>query len=439
MLSPGQSSQGTILSNQSKTVKAGLVGLGTVGCGVYKLLQNESTITIEKIAVQSLHKQRNLDNLDAGLLTVDPFLLVQDPAIELIIEVMGGTEPAYPLLKAALSAGKHVVTANKELIAKHGSELLLLAAQNNVLLLFEGSVAGGIPIIMPLQLCLAANQIEEFAGILNGTTNYILTKMTQEGCSFDKALAEAQALGFAETDPTNDVEGFDVAYKIAVLSFIAFNEVVNPLEILREGITTVTASDISIAKELGYCIKLIGLAKKSADGQLDIRVHPMLLSLNHPLANVQNEFNAIFVKADAVGEVMFYGRGAGEMPTASAVCADVLTISRSLSKGNAPNPMMSITPTQQATLMPSDRMRNQYYLRLNTHDRPGVIGQLGTAFGDVGVSIESVMQKGINADGTASIVIITQEVSESQMLAGLETLKKQQDTVSSIGCLLRVL
>lgn len=422
----------------SRLIVAGMIGLGTVGQGVFKILKNDSTLTFKKIAVQSLNKDRGLEDLDTNLLTTDPFTIVQDADIQLVIELMGGAELTYELLKQALLSGKHVVTANKELIAKHGPELLGLASQNNVRLMFEGAVAGGIPVIMPLQMSLSANTIQEVAGILNGTTNYILTKMTQEGCGFETALSEAQALGFAEADPTNDVEGFDVAYKISILSFIAFNQIVNPLEILREGITSVTADDISIVKELGYCIKLIGLAKRSIDAQLDVRVHPMLLSLDHPLANVQNEFNAIFVKGDAVGEVMFYGRGAGEMPTASAVSADILAIVKSLVQNNDPVPMMAITPTATAKLIPTELIRNKYYLRLNTHNQPGVIGSLGNAFGDAGVSIESVMQKGINTDGTASIVIVTQEVNESQMRKGLESIKNQE-TVSSIGCLLRVM
>jgi homoserine dehydrogenase len=372
------------------------------------------------------------------LLSQDPHAVVRDPETHVVVELMGGAELAKDLVIEALNNGKHVVTANKELIAKHGPELFDLARKNNVRLLFEGAVAGGIPIIMPLKLSLGANRIQEIAGILNGTTNYILTKMTQEGWSFEQALKEAQAKGFAEADPTNDVEGFDVGYKISVLSLIAFKQVIDPLAIHREGITKITAVDIQNARELGYVIKLIGLAKEAADGRLDIRVHPMLIPNEHPLSNVQNEFNAIFVKGDAVGDVMFYGRGAGEMPTASAVAADILAIATGLLKGNEPIPSMIIDPATPAKLLPVGETRSKYYLRLNTKDKPKVIGHLGNACGDAGVSLESVMQKGINPDGTASIVLLTQEVSESQMNQALETIRQQEST-SEIGCMLRVL
>lgn len=424
--------------NGNDRVIIGMIGLGTVGSGVFKIFRDNPDIFFQKIAVRDASKNRNIDDLDAELLSQDPHAVVRDPETDVIVELMGGAELAKDLVVEALNNGKHVVTANKELIAKHGPELFDLARKNNVRLLFEGAVAGGIPIIMPLKLSLGANRIQEIAGILNGTTNYILTKMTQEGWSFEQALKEAQAKGFAEADPTNDVEGFDVGYKISVLSLIAFKQVIDPLAIHREGITNITAVDIQNARELGYVIKLIGLAKETTDGRLDIRVHPMLISNEHPLSNVQNEFNAIFVKGDAVGDVMFYGRGAGEMPTASAVAADILAIATGLLKGNEPIPSMIIDPATPAKLLPVSETRSKYYLRLNTKDKPKVIGHLGNACGDAGVSLESVMQKGINQDGTASIVLLTQEVSESQMNQALETIRQQEST-SEIGCMLRVL
>ncbi len=421
-----------------KQVVIGMIGLGTVGSGVFKIFRDHSDIFFQKIAVRDSQKNRNITDLDSDLLSQDPFEVVRDPETQVIVELMGGAELARELVVEALNNGKHVVTANKELIAKYGPELFELARKNNVRILFEGAVAGGIPIIMPLKLSLGANKIQEIAGILNGTTNYILTKMTQEGWSFEQALAEAQAKGFAEADPTNDVEGFDVGYKISVLSLIAFKQEVDPLSIHREGITRITAEDIQTARELGYVIKLIGLAKMQADGRLDIRVHPMLIPVSHPLSNIQNEFNAIFVKGDAVGEVMFYGRGAGEMPTASAVAADILAIATGLLKGNEPIPSMIIDPATPAKLLPVGETRNKYYLRLNTNDRPKVIGHLGNACGDAGVSLEAVMQKGINPDGTASIVLLTQEVTEKQMNQALEAIRQQEST-QAIGCLLRVL
>lgn len=434
-----------------KQVTIGMIGLGTVGSGVFKIFRDHPDVFFQKIAVRDANKTRSVSELDPALLSQDPWTVVRDQETQIVVELMGGSDLARELVVEALNNGKHVVTANKELIAKYGPELFDLARKNNVRLLFEGAVAGGIPIIMPLKLSLGANRIQEIAGILNGTTNYILTKMTREGWGFDQALAEAQAKGFAEADPTNDVEGFDVAYKISVLSLIAFKREVDPVTVYREGITRITAEDIKNARELGYVIKLIGfarmtpgpLSKPDADweglnGRLDIRVHPMLIPDNHPLANINNEFNAVFVKGDAVGDVMFYGRGAGEMPTASAVAADILAIATGLLKGNEPIPSMIIDPASPAKLLPIEETRNKYYLRLNTADKPKVIGQLGNACGDAGVSLESVMQKGTSESGTASIVLITHEVSERQMNEALAVIKAQ-DSTQEIGCLLRVM
>lgn len=419
-------------------VVIGMIGLGTVGSGVFKIFQDNADIFFQKIAVRDANKNRNINDLDTDILSQDPFSVVRDPETKIVVELMGGSDLAKDLVIEAIRNGKHVVTANKELIAKYGPELFELARKHNVRILFEGAVAGGIPIIMPLKLSLGANRIQEIAGILNGTTNYILTKMTQEGCSFEQALSEAQAKGFAEADPTNDVEGFDVAYKISVLSLIAFKQVVTPSDIHREGITHITALDIDNARELGYTIKLIGFAKMEDDNRLDIRVHPMLIPNTHPLANTSNEFNAIFVKGDAVGDVMFYGRGAGEMPTASAVAADILAIATGLLKGNEPIPSMIIDPAVPAHLLPIEETTNKYYLRLNTHDRPKVMGHLGNACGDAGISLESVMQKKSNPDGTASIVLITHEATEKQMNQALNTIRQQEST-QEIACLLRVL
>jgi homoserine dehydrogenase len=435
---PEQKAASGSATQTENRVVIGMIGLGTVGSGVFKIFRDNADIFFQKIAVRDANKNRNIDDLDAEIISQDPFSVVRDPETQIVVELMGGSDLAKDLVVEALRNGKHVVTANKELIAKYGPELFQLARENQVRLLFEGAVAGGIPIIMPLKLSLGANKIQQIAGILNGTTNYILTKMTQEGWSFEQALKEAQAKGFAEADPTNDVEGFDVAYKISVLSLIAFKQEVEPSKIHREGITHITAQDIEIARELGYVIKLIGLAKMEQDGRLDIRVHPMLISTSHPLANIQNEYNAIFVKGDAVGDVMFYGRGAGEMPTASAVAADILAIATGLLKGNEPIPSMIIDPAIPANLMPVSETTNKYYLRLNTHDRPKVMGHLGNACGDAGVSLQSVMQKNTNVDGTASIVLITHEVTEKQMNEALEAIRKQEST-RDIACLLRVL
>jgi homoserine dehydrogenase len=434
----GQNSAASEALSSENRVVIGMIGLGTVGSGVFKIFRDNPDIFFQKIAVRDSQKIRNIDDIDPELLSQDPFAVVRDPETQVVVELMGGAELARELVVEALNNGKHVVTANKELIAKFGPELFDLARKNNVRLLFEGAVAGGIPIIMPLKLSLGANRIQRVAGILNGTTNYILTKMTQEGWPFEQALSEAQANGFAEADPTNDVEGFDVAYKISVLALIAFKQVVDPLSIYREGITRITALDILHAKELGYAIKLIGLAQMEDDGRLDIRVHPMLVPNEHPLSNTQNEFNAIFVKGDAVGDVMFYGRGAGEMPTASAVCADILAIATGLLKGNEPIPSMIIDPATPANLLPMAETASKYYLRLNAQDRPKVVGHLGNACGDAGVSREAGMPKGINPDGSASIVLLTKKVTEKQMNQALEAIRGQTST-AEIGCLLRVL
>jgi homoserine dehydrogenase len=416
----------------------GLIGLGTVGGGVYKLLQRHPFIQVRQVAVRSPEKLRNVPDMAQVPMTTDPFEVVRDPSVQIVVEVMGGVDTARTLVMEALASGKHVVTANKELIAKHGPELFDLARKHQGRLLFEGAVAGGIPIIMPLRLSLAANDILEMAGILNGTTNFILTKMSQEGWDYQQALTEAQRLGFAEADPTNDVEGFDAAYKIAILSSIAFRRKIDPAHVFRSGITTIGAVDIENARALGFAIKLIALARKAGPA-LDIRVHPMLVPMVHPLASIHFENNALWVKGDAVGDVMFYGKGAGEMPTASAVTADILAIARDLAQGHTPPfPAMAMDIAGDAQLQPITDTVNKYYIRLNTTDAPGVIGHLGLACGEHGVSLESVMQKCTNPDGTASIVLLTHAVSEEAMRKALQQMLAQ-DTTRNVGCALRVL
>lgn len=426
-------------ASPSTVITLGMIGLGTVGTGVYKLLQSHPAIQFHKIAVRTLGQERNLETLEVSTLTEDPFAVVRDPAVQVVVEVMGGATLARELVLEALAHKKHVVTANKELIAKYGAELFEVARSQGVRLLFEGAVAGGIPIILPLKLSLAANRILEIAGVLNGTTNYILTKMTDEGWDFADALKEAQQKGFAEADPTNDVEGFDTAYKISILSSIAFKQWVDPHNIFCEGISKITALDIQNAKDLGYEIKLIGLSRLSPSGSLpDVRVHPMLVPQQHPLSTIKNENNAVWIKGDAVGDVMFYGKGAGELPTASAVAADILLIASDLQQGNDPIPAMQIQYAGQADLLPVTDTQNRYYIRLNTLDVPGVMGKLGTICGDFGVSLESVLQKRTNPDGTASIVLITHDVSESHMRQALQQMVEAK-TTRDIGCVLRVL
>jgi homoserine dehydrogenase len=425
---------------ETQRVHVGMIGLGTVGTGVVKVLQQHPALVLDQVAVRDVTKSRNVSLPASTAVGDDPFVVVRDPNIHLVVEVMGGAEVAYELVREALTRKKHVVTANKELIAKHGPELFALAKDHGVRLLFEAAVAGGIPIIMPLKLSLAGNRILEIAGILNGTTNYILTKMTDEGWTYADALKKAQDQGFAEADPTNDVEGFDTRYKIAILSSIAFKQAVNPGDIYCEGISQITPLDIQTAESLGYTLKLIGLARTPETGTeaLDIRVHPMLVPHDHPLAAIKNEYNAVWVRGDAVGDVMFYGRGAGEMPTASAVSADILAIANDMLNGNVPIPAMAMDFQGSAKVLSATETVNQYYIRLNTTDLPGVIGNLGKACGEFGVSLRSVLQRGTATDGTASIILVTHGVQEKQLKQALAKIESQE-TTREVACLLRVL
>src|SRR5438034_3336749 len=305
-------------------ITIGILGLGTVGTGVVKLLSSDPRFRIKWVAVRDKSKVRDVD-LSSIRVTDQPTDVVSDPEVEIVVEVAGGLEHIYESIKRAITNGKHIVTANKEMIARHGSEIFQLSHRNNVTVLFEAAVGGGIPLISTLQRGLQANQISSVAGILNGTTNYILTAMEALGQSFDDALAGAQKLGFAEADPTNDVEGFDVAYKITILASLAFGRFVDSDSVHREGITRISDLDIAMANEFGYRIKMIGLAKRGS-GCLDVRAHPMLVPLHHPLASVEGASNAIFISGSAVGEVMLVGPGAGQMPTASAVVGDLINL-----------------------------------------------------------------------------------------------------------------
>ncbi|HZS04116.1 MAG TPA: homoserine dehydrogenase [Blastocatellia bacterium] len=420
----------------SKTV-LGLFGLGTVGTGVVTLLRDNPQFEIRAIAVRDKNKRREID-LSSFELTEDPFRLVDDPKIGVIVEVAGGIEPAYEVIKRAITGGKHIVTANKELIAKHGPVLFELADRHNVTIFYEAAVAGGIPLISTLQRGLQANRISKVAGILNGTTNYILTKMEQEKKSFAEALSEAQAKGYAEADPTNDVAGHDVAYKIAILASLAFQHPVNVEQIYRQGITEVSDLDIQLAAEFGYRIKMIGLAQPGGGGALDVRVHPTLVPLHHPLAGVEGVNNAIFISGSAVGEIMLSGAGAGQLPTASAVVGDVINLASALQLPDFARYFQPQISSQVAPVTPVEETTNAYYIRFETDDTPGVIGHLGLAFGRQNVSLHSIAQKGVTADGRASIVILTHRVREAQLQAALEEISAQP-TTEQIALVLRVL
>ncbi len=419
-------------------VSIGLIGLGTVGTGVFKLLNKRADIKFKKIAVSNISKNRGLSDLDQNLLTTEPLDVVNDPDVQVIVEVMGGVELAKTLVETALKNGKHVITANKALIAEHGDELFKLASENQVCLLFEAAVAAGIPIIMPLKLSLAANEIQEIVGILNGTTNYILTKMADEGWTYEDALKKAQEAGFAEADPTSDVGGQDAAYKTAILASLANNQKVSMADVYCEGITAITPDDLKLAESLGYKIKLLGLYRKCSNGQMDVRVQPMLVDSDHPLASIKNENNAIFVNGNAVGDVMFYGKGAGELPTASAVCADTLSVVTGLQQGNHPLPGMQVELNGEASIQPVTETVNRYFVRLKAQEKPGVIGLVGTACGNHCISIDSIVQHGLNPDKTASVIFVTQSVQEKQMMAALEDMK-QSDCIETVATLLRIL
>ncbi len=420
----------------------GIFGLGTVGTGVVTLLGDNPQFEIRAISVRDRNKPRDID-LTQFEITADPFKLADDPKIEILVEVAGGIDPAYQVIKRAIANGKHIVTANKELIAKHGPEIFDLANRHNVTIFFEAAVGGGIPLISTLQRGLQANRISRVAGIVNGTTNYILTKMERERKSFADALAEAQVAGYAEADPTDDVEGADVTYKIAILSSLAFQVPIEVDKIYRQGITAISDLDISLAEEFGYRIKMIGLAQPGDDNNaapnssLDVRVHPMLVPRHHPLAGIEGVNNAIFIKGNAVGEIMLYGPGAGRFPTASAVVGDIINLASALKLPDFARYFQLPISSQVSDIFPIGETTNAYYIRLETDDTPGVIGALGHAFGEHGVSLHSVMQKHV-ADDAATIVLLTHQVKEKQAQAALAELSAQP-TTRQIGVVLRVL
>jgi homoserine dehydrogenase len=352
------------------------------------------------------------------LLTTDASDLLADPEIEMIIEAMGNEEPAYGYLREALTAGKFVVTANKEVMAKHGGELLALAREHNVDLLYEASVGGGIPIIAPLKRDLLANDIVGVTAIINGTTNYILSSMSEGDCSFAEALAGAQRLGFAEPDPTNDVEGIDAAYKLAILATLAFHVDARPDDVHREGISSLTPADFSYARELGYAIKLLAIGRKDG-AQVQLRVHPALVPRQELLASVDGALNAVQIEGDLMSRVLFQGPGAGSLPTTSSVVADALDAAVSIS--NAVYWPHSSRREAGITVMPMDDVRARYYLRIDVADQPGVLAQIAQALADAAISIASVIQKEA-AGGGAEIVIMTHEAREGAMRAAVNAI-----------------
>lgn len=407
---------------ENKKLKIGIIGLGTVGCGVVKVLEKFSDIEIVLASVKNLNKKRDVE---LNCLTSDSMQIALHPEIDVVVEVAGGCG-ILDVLKTAIKNKKHIVTANKELLARHGAELFDLARENGVVILYEAAVAGGIPLILPIKTSLAANEFDSVAGILNGTTNYILTKMEEENLSYDECLAKAQALGYAETDPTGDVEGFDAMYKIAILANIVFGKRIDVNKIYREGITKITAQDIKIADELGYKIKLIAQAKKANDG-IDVRVHPMLVAKTNPISDIKNATNAVMLNGFPVDKVMFVGPGAGQFPTASSVVGDILCLKAEIGMQEKALPMTVCHHSEYANQINIEETKNCYYLSIVAQNVKGVIGAIGCACAEFNVNISCVIQKGDNGDGSATIIVITESTLEKDMNQMIQKLQNENN------------
>lgn len=423
-----------------KEIKAALLGAGTVGGGVYKLVERRAAemqakvgadLKITKVMVKNLQKKR--EEIPSEVLTDDWESIIHDPEISIVIELMGGVEPARTYILQALEAGKNVVTANKDLLAEHGQELMEAAERNHCDICFEAAVGGGIPIIRPLKECLTGNEITEVMGIVNGTTNYILTKMTQEGWDFDDALKEAQRLGFAEADPTADVEGLDAGRKMAILASIAFHSRVTFKDVDVKGITRITAKDIQYAKEFGYTLKLLGVARNE-EGKMEVGVSPMMIPSTHPLANVNDSFNAVFVHGDAVDDAMFQGRGAGEFPTASAVVGDLISVARDMQYDCCGR--IGCSCYKNLPMKPAGEARHKYFLRLIVEDRTGILAGVAGVLGNNGVSINQVIQKPA-VNGVAELVVITDKV-ETRHLNDALMIFGEMSMIREVASVIRV-
>ena len=423
----------------SSPVRVGLLGCGNVGAALAVLVDEQRddvarrtglSFELASVAVRDLSIDRHV-SVPAAAFTTDAAAIVDDPGIDVVVEVMGGIEPARTLIVAALRNGKPVVTANKELLAVHGAELYSIAESAGVDLLFEAAVAGAIPIMRPLRESFAGEPVTRVMGIVNGTTNFILTKMSDEGASYDEALADAQGLGYAEADPTADVEGHDAGAKIAIIATLAFGAEVVADDVYLEGISGVTADDIEAAAHLGFCIKLLAVAE-CRDDEIGVRVHPTLVPIDHPLAAVNDSFNAVFVEGDAVGEVMLYGRGAGGRPTASAVFGDLIDAAGNSARGHG----APIGSLERARISPIADLETAYYLALDVDDEPGVLARVAAVFGDHDVSIRSMEQVG--QGGEARVTFITHRARESDMQATQDDLRGV-DAVRNVGSVLRAL
>lgn len=428
-----------------KTVKVGLLGFGNIGTGTYKTLEMnrkhiEATagvnIVFTKMLVSNINKHRDIQ-LPNEMLTVNPDDILLDPEIDIVVELLGGIEPASSYMLKAMNNRKHVVTANKAAVAANFDALMQAAKENQVMFRFEASVGGGIPILNALSTALTANQYEEILGIVNGTTNYILTQMTEYGLEYDAVLKVAQDKGFAEADPTADVEGLDVANKLSILIALVYGIRVAPEEIPTEGITRISKNDIKLADQFGYKIKLLATAKKIAN-QLECHVQPAFVPKNHPLASVSNEFNAIFAKGNAVDDLMFYGKGAGPLPTGSAVMGDVIEIAKAVAKGAAFDHHSETKAVKVLKFIGEGQ--NKYYVNLSVKDVPGVLGSIATTFGAYGIGIDSVLQlsKDINAEREVPLVLIVHEVTRTRLDEALEKISKS-GYASAVKSIIRVM
>jgi homoserine dehydrogenase len=423
--------------NSQKTLRVGMLGCGVVGGEVARLIvANQKDLTARSGAKLDLVKigVRNLarPNVAKELLTTDLDSIVKDKNIDLIIEVIGGIEPARTLILEAFANGKSVVTANKALLAKHGAELFAAADKSGVDLYYEAAVAGAIPILRPLRESLVGDHIQRVMGIVNGTTNFILTKMDESGAAFADALAEAQALGFAEADPTADVEGFDAAAKAAILAGLAFHSRVTDSDVYREGITKITDADVAVAKSLDLVVKLLAIAELTNEGKISVRVHPTLISRSHPLASVREAFNAVFVESESAGAMMFYGRGAGGAPTASAILGDLVAVARHrVSGGLGPRE----SDYAELAIAPMGSTKTRYLIRLDVADRPGVLAAVAQTFSKHDVSIQTVRQTG--RGDNAELIVMTHKATDSALAATVSDLSSL-DAVKDIASVIRV-
>jgi len=427
------------MSNAGKTLNIGMLGCGVVGSSVARLIREDSgdfaarsgaTLALVKVAVRNLSTKR--DHISSSILTDDPVSVVSDPNIDIVIEVMGGIEPARELILTAIKNGKSIITANKALLALHGAELFEAADKNKVDLYYEAAVGGAIPILRPLRESIVGDHVHRVMGIVNGTTNYILTKMDEEGSAFAEVLKEAQALGFAETDPTADIEGHDAAAKAAILAGLAFHSRVTSKDVYCEGISKISSRDVEVARDMDHVIKLLAIAELTSNNQVSVRVHPTLISRQHPLASVRNAFNAVFVEAESAGELMFYGRGAGGAPTASAILGDVIAIARNKTRGGEGH---GESDYADLAIAPIDDVMSRYLIRLDVADKPGVLATVAQLFASHTVSIETVRQSG--RGDSAELIVATHSAPEASLKKTVAALAKS-DVVKSVESVLRI-